>query len=103
MPQYSFEVLPFSYTDLTSEKRRPAIVLLDSDDGDILVARITSKRIDAPFDVVLESWNEVGLLVPSFCRLHKLIAIEKNDVVKKLGKVNKHDQERIKEIFGKIL
>ena len=59
-------VLPFSYTDLQSEKRRPALLLLDSDDGDILVSRITSKKYDTAYDFSIVSWKEVGLLVPSF-------------------------------------
>jgi mRNA interferase MazF len=106
MPQYSFGdvvVLPFSYTDLHSEKRRPALILLDADDGDIIAARITSKNNNTPFDIPIENWNEIGLLVPSYVHLHKLTTIEKSHIIKKIGKLSAADQTRIKEIFRKIV
>ena len=106
MPSYSFGdvvVLPFSYTDLRSEKRRPALVLLDSGDGDILVARITSKISASPYDVIIGGWKEVGLIVPSNVRLHKLLTIEKDHVIKKLGKLSADDLKKIRDIFRKII
>jgi hypothetical protein len=36
-------ILPFSYTDLQSGKRRPALVLVDTGDDDILVAKLRLK------------------------------------------------------------
>jgi len=106
MPQYSFGdvvVLPFSYTDLQSEKRRPALILLDADDGDIIAARITSKNNNSLYDIPIESWNEIGLIVPSYVRLHKLTTIEKSHVIKKIGKLSTADQTQVKEIFRKMV
>lgn len=106
MIQYSFGeivVLPFSYTDLRSEKRRPAIVLLDADDGDVLVARITSKKNLSPFEVAIENWDSVGLLVPSFIRVHKLITIEKTLVLKSLGMIDKFDTQNLRETFHRMI
>jgi mRNA interferase MazF len=40
-------VLPFSYTDLQSGKRRPALVLVDTGDEDILVAKITTQKYES--------------------------------------------------------
>ena len=96
-------VLPFSYTDLQSQKRRPALMLLDSNDGDILVARVTSKKIDSQYDVAIQNWDEIGLLVPSFVRLHKLITIEKTHVIKNLGKVSNTDQQILKNVFNTLI
>ncbi|MDP4219883.1 MAG: type II toxin-antitoxin system PemK/MazF family toxin [Bacteroidota bacterium] len=106
MPEYSFGdvvVLPFSYTDLRSEKRRPALVILDSDDGDLLVARITSKSYGSLFDVPIIHWDKVGLLIQSYVRLHKLVTIEKNHVLKRLGQIDATDLARIKVAFGSII
>ena len=106
MSQYSFGdvvVLPFSYTDLQSAKRRPALVLLDADDGDIVAARITSKNNVSPYDIAIQSWNEVGLLVPSYVRLHKLSTIANSHVLKKIGNLSTEDGARIKEIFRKLV
>ncbi len=38
-------ILPFSYADLQSGKRRPAVVLVDIGDEDVLVAKITTKKL----------------------------------------------------------
>lgn len=106
MTSYQFGdivLLPFSYTDLKSEKRRPALVLLDGDDGDILVARITSKNGNTNYDVALEAWNEVGLLIPSYVRLHKLLSVEKTHVIKHLGNLREDDKASVKRIFASIL
>ena len=106
MPQYSFGdvvVLPFSYTDLQSEKRRPALILLDADDGDILAARITSRKYSTSYDIEIENWNEIGLLVPSYIRLHKLTTIAKTHVLKKIGCLTYIEQNRVKEFFSKMV
>ena len=106
MPDYSYgEVVirPFSYTDMQSSKRRPALILLDSDDGDVLVSRITSKHYDTPYDVEITSWSEVGLLVPSYIRLHKMIAVESSHIIKRLKKLSIEDLRIIKDTFRKIL
>jgi mRNA interferase MazF len=106
MAEYSFGdviVLPFSYTDLQSSKRRPALVLLDSDDGDVLVARITSKEYDSPYDILIDGWNESGLLIPSYTRLHKLIAVEKSLIIKKLSTLGAKDKEKIKKTFQSLV
>lgn len=106
MSEYSFGdviVLPFSYTDLQSAKRRPALVLLDTDDGDVLVARITSKDYDSPYDILIDGWNESGLLIPSYIRLHKLIAVEKSLIIKKLSTLTAKDKENVKKIFQTLV
>jgi mRNA interferase MazF len=96
-------LLPFSYTDLKSEKRRPALVLVDADDGDILVARITSKNGNTNYDVALGAWNEVGLLIPSYVRIHKLLSVEKTHVIKHLGNLREDDKASVKKLFAGML
>ncbi len=106
MTSYTFGdivLLPFSYTDLKSEKRRPALVLLDARDGDILVARITSKNGNTNYDVALGSWNEVGLLIPSHVRMHKLLSVETTHVIKHLGSLREDDKESVKKVFVNML
>ena len=46
-------LLSFPFSDTTTSKRRPALVLLDTGDEDMVVARITSQIHQTPFDVCL--------------------------------------------------
>jgi mRNA interferase MazF len=76
-------------------KQRPGLVLFDSGDQDLLVARVTTAEGKTDFDVAIENWKEAGLLAPSTVRIHKLATIEKNLVRRKLGWVSASDRERI--------
>ncbi|HZK77059.1 MAG TPA: hypothetical protein VFD13_09140 [Candidatus Kapabacteria bacterium] len=49
-------ILPFSYTDLHSRRRRPALVLVDAGDEDVLVAKITTKEYHSTYDLKLDHW-----------------------------------------------
>lgn len=46
-------LLSFPFVDTTRAKRRPALVLLDLTDEDIVVARVTSQVAHGPFDIEL--------------------------------------------------
>jgi mRNA interferase MazF len=92
-------ILPFSYTDLQSRKRRPAVVLVDAGDEDVLVAKITTKEYRTIYDLKLDHWQEAGLLAPSFIRIHKLLAVEKNHVIQRAGMLDPADLNRLKQAF----
>ena len=81
-------ILKFPYTDGTTFKRRPALVICDIQDGDIIVCRITSKIYATTFDIELIDWAESGLKLPSVVRVHKIATLEKSLVELKLGSVS---------------
>ena len=57
-------LLPIPFTDLSSSKVRPAIVVgHGSWPGDLLVAPVTSQLGNA--DLIISQWAEAGLNVPS--------------------------------------
>ena len=60
-------LLSFPFADATRVKQRPALVLLDTGNEDIVVARVTSQVARGPFDVELVEWREAGLLLPIGC------------------------------------
>lgn len=64
-------LLSFPFGDGVNSKRRPALVLLDTGDEDIIVARITSQSTKMIFDVELTQWEKAGLRLPSFVRVNK--------------------------------
>ena len=88
-------LLEFPFTDTAGSKRRPALVLLDTADDDIVVARVTGQLSAAPQDVTLDEWQQAGLLLPSVIRLHKVATLERRLVDKKLGRLMPADWSRV--------
>ena len=88
-------LLEFPFTDTAGSKRRPALILLDTGDDDIVVARVTGQLSAAPQDVTLDEWQQAGLLLPSVIRLHKVATLERRLVDKKLGRLMPADWSRV--------
>ena len=96
-------LLKFPFTDGRTSKKRPALILRDSQDGDILVCRITSKLYDTLFDVKLKRWEVHGLRLPSVLRVHKIATLEKDIVDLKIVELDKPAQLKVKRIFKKLI
>ncbi len=109
MPNYqhgSVVLLALPFSDTTTFKLRPALVLLDTADDDIVVSRITSQMLQTAFDVQILEWQQAGLMRPSVVRLHKVNTIEKVLVNRQLGILQPNDWQqvcqRIQEIWSSI-
>ena len=93
---------PFAGSSLT--KKRPALVLLDSGDVDVVLARITTQPHQTPHDVNLIHWQTCGLRAPSLIRLHKIVTAEKAQVLRVLGSLHPVDRQNVsaalKQTFG---
>jgi mRNA interferase MazF len=99
MPSYhSGEVVlaTLGFTSGTGTKRRPALVLLDIGDDDIVVVPITSHSGQTNFDVVLGDWQRAGLMLASVVRTHKPATIEKRLVERKLGALTPRDWAQVR-------
>ena len=92
----------FPHTDLLNVSKRPALVLYDSNDQDVLVARITTQEYSAVADYRIKAWRESGLLAESFIRLGKQATIDKKYVVRKLGALAESDSETVKSILRRM-
>src|SRR5437868_15044517 len=65
-------LIPFPFRDRLAEKTRPAVVVssdLYNDQGDIVVAAITSQPLRFPTDYELMDWKHAGLQYPSTVRI----------------------------------
>ena len=89
-------LLAFPFSDGLGAKRRPAVVLLDVGDEDLVAARITSQPARAKADVELLDWKKAGLQTPSVVRLHKLATIRKQRIDRRLGSLTAGDWEKIR-------
>jgi mRNA interferase MazF len=82
-------LLPIPFTDLTSRKVRPAVVVgHGSHSGDLFVVPISSVLPNV--DLVFQDWSAAGLNVP--CGLKaQLSTIEQRLVVKSVGTLSARD------------
>jgi len=100
-------LIPFPFTDLSSIKTRPAVVLSVGDfeaaTGDLTVAMITSVRHDTPFDYELKDWRAANLLASSWVRA-KLATLSARLVRYRPGRLSDADlagvEERIRQSLG---
>ena len=88
-------LIAFPYAGGTQTKVRPALVVLDTGDADIVVARITTRPGGTPYDVTLADWQGAGLNAPSTVRLHKLATLEKALVQRLLGRLGAADRQQV--------
>jgi mRNA interferase MazF len=92
----------FPFTVSGPGKPRPALVILDTGDADVVLARVTTQASNTPFDVTLSDWQQAGLLAPSTVRLHKLATLAKTGVRRRLGSLSGSDRQRVAAVLQQI-
>jgi mRNA interferase MazF len=78
-------------------KQRP-VVLVGNDlavDIDVIMAPVTSQEARNEFDIVLEYWEESGLVKPSIVRVSKITTIHGSELIRRLGVLHEHDLDRV--------
>ena len=103
--QRDLVLVPVPFTDLSSSKVRPVIVLSNNQHNvkteDILVVGVTSVLKSEPYSIDLEDQNlEQGKLpLPSRIKCDKIYSLSKKIIVRKIGRINK---EKIGEIRKEV-
>ena len=83
-------LVPIPFTNLASQKVRPAVVVgFSSHAGDLFVVPISSQLQNV--DLMLQDWKAAGLNVPCGIKA-QLATIESKLIVKTIGKLSKRDQ-----------
>lgn len=101
-------VVPFPFTDRTTTKRRPALVLSDSANfnkqvGQSVLAMITSaSNSDWPLDVNINNLDSAGLPSASVVRM-KLFTLDDKLVIRKAGVLAKQDRTNVSAALRKLL
>lgn len=66
-------LIPFPFTDLTSTKTRPAVIVstesYEKETGNFVVAMITSVPQNTSYDYEIKDWQVANLLTPSWVRI----------------------------------
>ena len=73
-------LVDFPHSGSEQTKRRPALVILDIEDADVLLAPVTTRARTGPGDTRIRDWREAGLLRESWTRLAKVACLEKRIV-----------------------
>jgi mRNA interferase MazF len=92
-------VADIPFTDRSSSKKRPVIVLW-IDGLDSVVAAVTSAAPRTSTDVALADWLAAGLRVASTVRLSRLDCLEQSLLLHHLGAVTPADAQRIKQVWS---
>lgn len=95
-------VVPFPFSDLSSSKKRPALVLSDLEGDDLILAQITSKKISDSYSIELKTsdFNNGNLNKDSNIRPNKIFTADQNIVLYKVGNLN---DEKMDEVINKIV
>lgn len=96
-------LVKFPFTSNIGFKKRPALIIKDTNDGDVIMCRITSKLYYSPYDIALKNWRQNGLQLPSVVRVHKLASLEKNMIDRKLGDVDKTIKAQVVNVLQTLL
>jgi len=102
-------LVPLPFTDLSSQKRRPVLVLSKDDYNntadDLIVAAITSHIDTKPYIVLLSNDDMVdGILKVNSCiRTDKIYTLSQSIVVKYFGKVNAEIVEKTKNKIFEVM
>lgn len=101
-------VVPFLFTDRSTTKRRPALVLSDgagfnAQVGQAAMAMITSaKNSEWPLDVEIADLDSAGLPSASLVRM-KLFTLDERLVIRKAGQLALRDRDRVIESLRRLL
>jgi mRNA interferase MazF len=95
-------LVDFPFTVSGPGKPRPALVILDTGDVDVLLARVTTQSRATPYDVTLAGWQQAGLLAPSIVRLHKLATLAKTRIHRQLGILEANDRQQVAAVLRQI-
>jgi len=83
-------LLPVPFTDLSSRKVRPAVVIgRESRHGDLFIVPISSQLVNT--DIPLEDWRTAGLNVPCGVKA-QLATVSEGLVLKTVGRLSAKDQ-----------
>ncbi len=95
-------LLKFPFTDGATYKRRPALIINDFNDGDVIVCRITSQIYKTKNDIYIDDWEKSGLKLPSVIRVHKIATLEKDMVEIIMGQLDNSIKEKVQKIISKL-
>jgi len=99
-------VLPFPFSDLSTSKRRPALVLAPLQGDDVIVCQITSANRQADnysVDISNQDFERGGLKVSSNIRPNRIFTAESSIIIRTVGKISMSKMNEVKSQLKTIL
>lgn len=102
-------LIPVPFSDLTSSKKRPVLVLSNNDYNikteDIIVAAVTSNITSKDYNILISNkdMQEGNLHVSSSIRVDKIYTLSQSIVIKKFGTVKPEVINNIKEKLSRLI
>ena len=109
LKQKDIVLIPIPFTDLASQKKRPAIIIscdkYNETNEDIVVVALTSNIENRDFTVTLTNNDlENGTLkVTSMIRVDKIYTLNKSIVIRTFGRVKPDILIKIKDLILKLI
>ena len=83
-------------------KRRPAVVVLDIGDADIVVVPVASVPRNLTGDHAITDWSQAGLIKPSWVRLAKVFFALKIERRTKYGRLSDSERALIAQSWASL-
>lgn len=107
--QRDIVIVPFPFSDLSSIKRRPVLILSRTQDiensDDIVTCGITSRLNNSKYSILVEDNNLTSgfLPRPSRIKIDKLFTIDKSIIIKKIATIDRSIFEQVKLVFRELV
>lgn len=98
-------VIPFPFSDLSKNKRRPALVVANLQGDDLILCQITSKSVNDKYSIPLNlnDFIQDTLNQDSNIRPNRLFTADEGIVVYKVGTINDNKMGEVIEKIVRIL
>ncbi len=98
-------VVPFPFSDLSSIKRRPALVLISLPGPDVVLCQVTSKqRIDnQTLELTKSDYSHGGLDRVSYIRVDRIFTAEKSIILRKAGTLKPEKMSEVRKLIITLL
>ena len=78
------------------------MVVLDTGDADVVLARVTTQIHGGQWDVPIADWQQSGLLAPSVVRLHKIATLANSRVIRAIGTLSAADRVAVSAVLQSL-
>jgi mRNA interferase MazF len=102
-------LVPFPFSDQSGRKVRPVIVISNNEfnlhSEDIIVMGVTSNLSKDKYSLSLNNkdLDEGKLVTNCFIKVENVLKLDKELIIKKIGKIKSNKFDQIKTIFVKII